>query len=136
MCSRTTCARSSGDIASSSSAVTSPDASATSPDYRDQAGRATNGSGADPLVALRGDSHPCRPSWSRRLVDMKTAGVTARGDLLTAEDLAVLLDEGSRLELIQGVLQTMPRAGFDTGSSRPRSPLASTASSAIVALDG
>ncbi len=46
---------------------------------------------------------------------MNTAGATARGDLLTAEDLAELPDEGSRFELIQGVLQKMPPAGFDHG---------------------
>lgn len=46
---------------------------------------------------------------------MNTAGATAPGDLLTAEDLAELPDEGSRFDLIQGVLQKMPPAGFDHG---------------------
>lgn len=46
---------------------------------------------------------------------MNTAGAASRGDLLTAEELAELPDEGSRVELIEGVLQQIPPAGFDHG---------------------
>ena len=46
---------------------------------------------------------------------MNTAGAASRGDLLTAEELADLPDDGCRVELIEGVLQKMPPAGFDDG---------------------
>jgi len=46
---------------------------------------------------------------------VNTVGAASRGDVLTAEELAALPDEGGRLELIEGVLQQMPPAGFDHG---------------------
>lgn len=46
---------------------------------------------------------------------MNTAGAATGGGLLTAEDLAELPDEGSRFELIEGVLEQMPPSGFDHG---------------------
>lgn len=46
---------------------------------------------------------------------MNMAGAASRGDLLTAENLAELPDEGTRCQLIEGVLEQMPPAGFDHG---------------------
>src|ERR671915_17959 len=46
---------------------------------------------------------------------MNTAGAASRGGPRTAEELAELPDEGSRFELIEGVLLEMPPSGFDHG---------------------
>ncbi|MGH9279869.1 MAG: Uma2 family endonuclease [Acidimicrobiales bacterium] len=46
---------------------------------------------------------------------MTTAGAASGGGVCTAEELAELSDDGSRFELIEGVLQEMPPAGFDHG---------------------
>ena len=46
---------------------------------------------------------------------MNTAGAPSRGGPRTAEELAELPDEGSRFELIDGVLLEMPPAEFDHG---------------------
>jgi Uma2 family endonuclease len=44
---------------------------------------------------------------------MDTAGAASGGGLLTAEDVAELADDGSRCELVEGVLHRMPPAGFE-----------------------